>query len=403
MTKPRCVFITGPLAPYSDGFGEALADRGYLPRSAHNQQLRMAQLSSWLASHELGPVDITVETVEQFLKARPSAGYSTHLSLVGMSQLLDYLRSIRVVPLAATTVAPAAAQTDAVLERYTNYLVNERGLCSQSVVDYLRAAKVFFAWLSTTAVDEFGELSSAAVNEYVLLQCQRSTHAHAKRTTSRLRSLLRFLFTEGLTDTALAPTVPPVANRADSLPQALSASDVALLLRSCDGRAAVGRRDFAILTVLARLGLRAGEVAAMRLSDIDWRVGEVVVHGKGSRIDRLPLPVDVGDAIVGWLQEGRPRRECPYVFTRIRAPHGPLSVAGISVVVARACKRAGLPTIHAHRLRHTAATDMLRAGGSLAEVGQVLRHASQLTTSIYAKVDQRALSTVIQPWPGSQA
>jgi integrase/recombinase XerD len=167
--------------------------------------------------------------VEQFLKARRSVGYSTYLSLVGMSQLLDYLRTIGAVPLAAT--ATLSTPTEAVLERYANHLVHERGLGSQSAVDYVRAAKVFLACQSTTAALDLDGLSSVEVSEYVLLECQRSTHAHARRTTSRLRSLLRFLFVEGLMDTALAPAVPSVSSRADALPKAVAASDVALLLR----------------------------------------------------------------------------------------------------------------------------------------------------------------------------
>jgi integrase len=178
---------------------------------------------------------------------------------------------------------------------------------------------------------------------------------------------------------------------------------VRALLDSCDRRTTFGRRDFAMLTVLVRLGLRAGEAAALEVSDIDWRAGEVVVRGKGPKIDRLPLPADVGEAVAGWLRRGRGPCPCPNVFTRVRAPRMGLTSAGVSAVVSSACRRAGLPEVNAHRLRHTAATEMLRAGSSLAEVGQVLRHRSALTTSIYAKVDRVSLSAVAQPWPGGAA
>jgi integrase len=178
---------------------------------------------------------------------------------------------------------------------------------------------------------------------------------------------------------------------------------VVRLLKSCDRRSAVGRRDFAIITILARLGLRAGEVAALRLEDIDWRNGEVTVHGKGNREDRLPLPHDVGEAVAGWLRRGRPQCSCPVVFTRVLAPHRALSDRAVSTVVRQACGRAGLPPAGSHRLRHYAATEILRAGGDLAEVGQVLRHVSMAATSIYAKVDRHALAAVVQPWPGAEA
>jgi integrase len=187
------------------------------------------------------------------------------------------------------------------------------------------------------------------------------------------------------------------------LVKALDGSSIALLLASCDRRTRVGRRDFAVLTMLSRLGLRAGEVAALRLADVDWRAGELLVRGKGSRQERLPLPADVGEALAGWLARGRPRCECSFVFIRVRAPLGGLSPGGVSAIVQHACKRAGLPVVGAHRLRHTAATEMLRAGGSLAEVGQVLRHRSRDVTSIYAKVDRVALAAVVRPWPGAAA
>ncbi len=185
-----------------------------------------------------------------------------------------------------------------------------------------------------------------------------------------------------------------------TLPKAISAAEVARLLGSCDRHKALGRRDFAILTVLVRLGVRAGEAAALELGDIDWRAGEIVVRGKGGRRDRLPLPVDVGEALAGWLCDGRPREiTCSALFTRLRAPHGGLRTSGVSAVVRRAGRGTGVGSIGAHRLRHTAATQILQAGGTLAEVGQILGHSRLLTTAVYAKVDTPALSALARPWP----
>ena len=175
------------------------------------------------------------------------------------------------------------------------------------------------------------------------------------------------------------------------------------MLECCDRQTAVGRRDYAILVVLARLGLRAGEVAALRLGDIDWRAGEIAVHGKAGRHDRLPLMQEAGEAIAAWLQDGRPRCASAAVFTRVLAPHRGLSDRGVSGVVRQACVRAGLPPMGAHRLRHTVATQTLRAGGTLTEVGQLLRQRSLAATSIYAKVDRGALAAVARPWPGGAA
>jgi site-specific recombinase XerD len=165
----------------------------------------------------------------------------------------------------------------------------------------------------------------------------------------------------------------------------------------------VGRRDFAILTLLARLGLRAGEAAALTLDDLDWHRGEITVRGKGGRTGRLPLPADVGEAMADYLQHGRPRVACRAVFLRVRAPMGGLGRDSVGDVVAHACERAGLPRVGPHRLRHSAATAMLRGGASLAEVGQVLRQVQAATTAIYAKADRAALRALARPWPGAQA
>jgi site-specific recombinase XerD len=179
---------------------------------------------------------------------------------------------------------------------------------------------------------------------------------------------------------------------------------VVRLLDSCDLGTAVGRRDHAMLTLLVRLGLRAGEVAALELGDFDWRRGEVIIRGKGDRQEPLPLPVDVGEAVSSYLHDARPRVQCRRLFLRVRAPlDGELTASCVKEVVRQACRRAGLAPVGAHRLRHTAATELLRAGATLAEVGQVLRHRSLGTTAIYAKVDRTALRELARPWPGAPA
>jgi site-specific recombinase XerD len=200
--------------------------------------------------------------------------------------------------------------------------------------------------------------------------------------------------------------VPAVATwRLSGLPKTLEPSQVAALLAGCDWSTPVGRRDFAMLTLLSRLGLRAGEVAALRLKDIDWRAGEVTVRGKGGRAERLPLPADCGEALASYLTGGRPEpldaaRE---VFLRALAPHSDLTAGGVSQAVFSAGKRAGIGPVYAHRLRHSAATGLLAAGASLSEIGQVLRHRRLLSSAIYAKTDTEALRTLARPWPGGAA
>lgn len=200
----------------------------------------------------------------------------------------------------------------------------------------------------------------------------------------------------------LAEAVPSIASwRLQGLPRGLEPAEVERFLASCDTDSASGRRDLAILTLLARLGLRRGEVAALSLDDIDWRAGELVVRGKGRRAERLPLPADVGEPLSAYLQDGRPAAaEGRSVFVRVKAPHRALTPSAVTWVVVAAARRAGLGYVTPHRLRHSAATAVLRAGASLGEVGQVLRHRQPVTTAIYAKVDREALRAIARPWPG---
>jgi site-specific recombinase XerD len=231
--------------------------------------------------------------------------------------------------------------------------------------------------------------------------CRDRNPASAKAVVTAVRALLRFLHVAGHVPVGLAAVVPSVAGwRLASLPRGLDAVVVERLLGSCDQDTIVGRRDYALLTMLARLGLRGAEVADLELGDLDWRGGEVTIHGKGNRIDRLPLPVDVGEALAAYLTAGRPRCDAASVFCTVRAPYRRLSPAAVRAIMGYACQRAGLDRVGAHRLRHSLATEMLRAGASLPEVGQVLRHRSQLATSVYAKVDENALRVLVRPWPG---
>jgi integrase/recombinase XerD len=307
--------FTGPLLPYLVGFRVHLVEQGYSADSIDRQFLLMAHVSRWLAGRNLNGVDLTVARGREFLQARRAEGYAHPVSMRGMSPLLEYLRGISVAPMPETDTA--GRPMDVLLGRYRRYLVEERGLSASSTVPhYLDVAAVFFGHLLIREPADLGGLAGSQVTDFVLAESRRRSAGYTKSIATRLRCLLRYLHVEGLIPNALVTVVPSVASwQLTVLPQAISAADVARLLKSCDRRRAIGRRDFAILSVLVRLGLRAGEVAALRLDDIDWRLGEVTVHGKGNREDRLPLPHDVGDAIVGWLQRGRPPGASQAVFT----------------------------------------------------------------------------------------
>ena len=219
---------------------------------------------------------------------------------------------------------------------------------------------------------------------------------------AELRSLLAFLYLQGLTPRLLSTVVPPVAGWRDTgVPKAIPAADVARLLGSCDRHNPTGVRDFAILMLVARLGVRSVEVARLELGDIDWRAGQIMLRGKASRQEAMPLPVDVGEALTAYLMQARPSTRIRNVFLAAKAPMRPIPPGLVADVTHRACDRAGLPRIGAHRLRHSLATDMLRRGATIIEVSQVLRHRDLATTAIYAKVDDAALRSVARSWPGA--
>ena len=248
-----------------------------------------------------------------------------------------------------------------------------------------------------------GVLGTEAEDRTEEIECRQRSVPSAKAFVSALRCWLRFLHAQGLTTHELVGAVPCVAGwRGGWIPRGLSEAEVAALLDHTEATTTVGLRDRAVLTLLARLGLRAGEVAGLILGDVDWRQGTLVVRGKGSRRDTLPVPVDVGETLVTYLRDGRARVTSRSLFLRVHAPIVGLSSAGVSAIVCAAGERGGVRAA-AHRLRHSAATSMLRAGGSLSEVGQVLRHADAATTAIYAKVEYGALATLAQPWPGRAA
>jgi integrase/recombinase XerD len=397
------VRVAGPLAAFAPGFVADLVARGYRPGPAADQLRLMADVSRWLEERALGAGDLTVGVAARFSAERRAAGRRRLVSPRALGQLLDYLRDLGLA--APAVLAAPCTPGEVLLERYSAYLLERRGLAASSVRNYVGVARVFLADRERIRGElALMELDAAAVSDFALRESRRCSVGSAKCMVTRLRALLRFLHVEGEIERDLAGAVPSVASwRLASLVKALDARSVARLLSGCDRRTRVGRRDFAILMLLSRLGLRAGEVAALQLGDVDWRAGEVLIRGKGSRQERLPLPADVGEALAGWLSRGRPRCGPVFVFTRLRAPHGGLSSSAVSQIVRRACQRAGLPMVGAHRLRHTAATEMLRAGGSLTEVGQVLRHRGRDVTSIYAKVDRLALAAVVMPWPGAAA
>lgn len=400
MIDPSRIHITGPLEPHVEHVWSELLAQGYAPLSIGNLLRLMAHLSRWLEGTGVQAHELTNERIEEFIDHRRQTGYTNHLSRQGLEPILEHLQTAGVVPQSEPAEPPATEQ-DQLLNEYGQYLVQERGVVPVTVRHYQGVARSFLSDCFEQDNLELSRLSGADVARFVVRQCRTSSVSWAKYTVTALRSVLRFLFVRGDLGTDLAVGLPGVAGwRQASLPKGLPVQEVEQLLGSCNRRTLRGLRDLAVLVLLVRLGLRAAEVAGLELDDFDWTAGEVVIRGKGLREDRLPLPCDVGEAIVDYLRGGRPQTNCRKLFLTNIAPLRGISSCAVRQIVRRACIRAGLAPSGSHRLRHTAATQMLQKGASLGEIGQVLRHRNVDTTAIYAKVDRRRLQEVVQPWPG---
>jgi integrase/recombinase XerD len=395
--RPWAPVPSGPLAPYAAGFESWLMARGYSPFTVGHRLWQLELVSRWLEREGLSADQLTPERFVEFARARRAAGFASWVSPLSMRLPLGYVQELGVVPVPDPAVPDGPVEE--VLEGYRRWLLYERGAKARTFVRFEPDARLFLSGRLGPGGVDLERLTAADVSAFLARECPRRSVAGARYLVVVVRSLLRYLHVAGLIGVPLQWAVPGVADLRDrSLPRGLEPAVLAKLLACCDRRRTVGRRDYAILLLLARLGLRAGEVAGLRLEDLDWRRGEVLVCGKGDRHERLPLPADVGEALVSYLRR-RPRSECRTVFLKVLAPAGPLSGKAIWGVVHDACVRAGIPPVGPHRLRHTAASGMLREGASLEEIAEVLRHRELKTTAIYAKVDRGALRALARPWP----
>jgi integrase/recombinase XerD len=386
MDAVATVRISGPLTRYVEGFAAELRALGYTELSLANQLRLMSDLSRWLTSKRVGIEDIDQAVVHRFLAKRRRT-YTHFTSERALVPLLTHLHAVG----AMAAIVVAEQPRSELLREYERYLVEERDVTPSVRERYLAVA------------DEF--LHDRKVSSLTARDVTRHVSEHAgigwfEGWLSALRSVLRFLFATSKTDTNLVFAVPSTPRWSQtSLPQALEPDELASVLSSRDRRTITGCRDYAVLILLSRLGLRACEVATVQMEDIDWRSGEIEIRGKGRSLARLPLPVDVGEAIVVWLRRGRRSKTTRSVFASVRAPYGPLTPHAIIGIATTTLRTAGIDRGGAHRLRHTAATQMLRRGASMTEIAQVLRHRDLNTTAIYAKVDRVSLRTIARPWP----
>jgi site-specific recombinase XerD len=390
-----------PLLVQVPPFADSLMESGYAATTIQAKLTLIGDFGQWLRRRGLAVKDLDERRIETFITDSRRNGLLRRGDRTTLRQLLDHLREHHVVQRVTPTcdVSPLAA----ILDRYEKHLRSERGLTTATIINYLPFARKFLS-------DRFGEgpfllkvVRPCDISDFILRHARTMSCRRAQLMTTAFRSFFRFLFQRGELQVDLAPSIPTVADwRLSTLPRYITAEEVIRVLGSCDRHTATGRRDYALLLILARLGLRAGEIVAMQLDDIDWRSGEILVRGKGLLYDRMPLPVDVGQALAVYLRNDRPSSKTRRVFVCRKAPQRGFSgPSTVSTIVRRALDRAGLhPRFKgAHLLRHSLATSMIRSGASMSEIGEILRHRSPSTTEIYAKLDFEGLRSLAQPWP----
>lgn len=395
----------GPLSPYLEAFVSSLIEQRYSACCVYLKSYRAADFSGWLALQVTDTRYVDERVIARYHRERARGRRRPWRNeLYALHQLLTFLRGGGVIddPAAAAAVVPA----DHFIDRFEVHLHHVRGLATRTISVYAAFARQFLiARFGSGAVD-LHELCAADAIEFVQRTSQRLGPRRLKLAITALRSFLGHAQMLGEVTPGIAAAVPAVSvwSTTPALPRAIDAEHARLAIDACDRRTAVGRRDRAVLLLLARLGLRSGEVAALMIDDVDWDAGRLRVCGKGAREALLPLPADVAQAIAGYLQHGRPIADDRHLFLRARAPICGFKNSAVAVgsIVMHALARAGVDAPHkgAHQFRHALATQMLRNGASLAEIGELLRHRSPQSTALYARVDLVALRALALAWPG---
>jgi len=391
----------GPLAQHLDAYIAVVREQGYLPATARKHVRLIAKFSQWLRRRRFEPHDLDESLVGRFLRQLWKAHPVERDDRATLTRLLSVLRQQGATPDKQSSPSPRRRITAG----YRRYLLDERGLSPATARNYLPYIERFLSERFGQGRLNLAQLRAPDVTSFLQRYLSNSTPRRGgKVIVTALRSFLGHLRHQGKIRTDLAACIPSVASWSfASLPKFISGDDVQKVLRSCDQQTAVGRRNYAILLLLARIGLRANEVAGLNLEDIDWDNARISIRAKGGQRSRLPLPADVGEAIAHYLRRDRPRCSCRRVFIRQHAPWmGFADSTAISMVARRALETSGVDSAHkgAHVLRHSLATSMLRRGASLEEIGELLRHKSPNTTALYAKVDLAALRPLGLPWPG---
>jgi site-specific recombinase XerD len=392
----------GPLCTYIEPYIAFVSELGFAPRSVYEQIRVIVMFSRSLLRSGCEIRDLDESITERFLYDELRGRWPHVAAPATLRRLLALLRRIGAVP--ASEPSPPRSPAQQLTDNYRHFLLVERALSPATINGWVRFIEKFLFELFGTNTLNLSKLRSTDVTAFVQRHARRHSSSQAKSLVNAMRSFLRYLRYQGLIEVDLAKVVPSVAKWSLSdLPKHLPASAVQRVLDGCDLETPTGRRDHAILLLLARLGLRAGEVVRLKLEDIDWDNALITVCGKGGYRTQLPLPMDVGQAIASYLHRDRPRCSSRSLFIRAYAPLAGLGSANaIAKIVQCGLERAGVESVRkgAHLLRHSLATSMLRNGASLAEIGEVLRHKSPDTTAIYAKVELDALKPLALCWPG---
>jgi len=393
---------SGPSGRVIEVFATRIVNDG-LGRQMAWRSLHLADaLLAWLARRGSMLTDLNEAAAEQFIRHRARRWFIQRSDRATLRRLLSALREADLIRPAVT---PSLTPHQEIFEAFSRYLQAERGLAPKSIIRHLPVIRLFLREVCPAGADDLSKISQVDVTRYVERHARDGSADSGKAMCWALRAFLRYLHHKGLIPLALASCVPSIRRwKLASLPTYLSAAQVQAVLDACDRTTVMGRRDYAIIMMLAKLGLRAGEVSTLTLDDIDWRSGEMLIRAKGRQRTRMPIPPDVGAAVVAYLHHGRPPSSCRHLFLRMVAPTvGFASGCSITMIAKTALKRAGIcGYAHqgAHIFRHSLATELLRSGATLSEIGQLLRHESHDTTRIYAKVDIDALRTLSLPWPG---
>lgn len=395
-------FRQDPLGEYLDTYARVVAEQGYARNSIRSQIAVIADFGRWLHQKHIDVCSLNSDITDRFLKTLRRPDGVRHGEARALDRFLLLLRQRGVIKQLPDPPIETAQQR--IIEGFRRYLLQERRLSSSTPHNYVPVVAQFLSERFAGKTLQLSAIRAVDVTGFICRHAHQLSPGRSSLMVTALRSFFRYLLHRGEVPTDLAACVPAVPRWSfSSLPKFLSVDAVQRVLKSCDRQKPLGRRNYAILLLLARLGLRAGEVVALDLDDIDWKEGLIAIRGKGGKSVLLPLPVDVGEAIADYLRRDRPRCSVRRLFIRDRAPHiGFQNSLAISTLSMRALKQAGIKSSHtgAHVFRHSLATSLLSKGCSLDEIGELLRHQSPNTTTIYAKVDVTALRKLALPWPG---